>query len=487
MSPLLACCVLSLAVTPATVATEPDWFTVGSWTQQNGLPHNHVNAILQTRDGYVWVGTAGGLARFDGVRFTVFDDRDPTQLADSDVRALAEGPDGSLWIGTHAGLSRLHQGRFTRYGASEGLPDKVVNKLAIDHRGRLWAAGERGLNLFEGGRFRPVSYGKGPPGIKSMHVDRHDNLWFGLDHGGLRRIPRGAVEPEEVPVPGLTRGITAIRSDADGGFWLSSYDGLFHLKGGTTRRFTTEHGLSSIRLQTLHRDAAGDIWIGAADGFHHLRGGAIHRLAHVLPRNTSVIASDREGGLWVASENSLKYLRRGQFVSVGQEHGLSYYYATTLLEDREGSLWIATGSGLNRLRGDGITVFHTDEGLPRHLIGALAEDAEGHLWVGTDDGLYRSLLPLSPPLAPPRFARVAGQPDPPVKPRVMTRARDGSLWIGDASRQLWQYRQGVFTEIPDPPRIRPQHCRGSRRSPVDGGAARSPSAGRWQVDLLDRR
>src|SRR5688572_28959977 len=89
---------------------EPRWFVVDTWSQKKGLPHNAVTAIRQTKDGYLWIGTLGGVARFDGVRFTVFDESDPTQLRENEVKALAEGTDGSVWIGTYGGGLSRYQG-----------------------------------------------------------------------------------------------------------------------------------------------------------------------------------------------------------------------------------------------------------------------------------------------------------------------------------------------------------------------------------------
>ena len=124
---------------PMSAAAGPDrastvlWPSVQVWRQPQGLPQNSVLSVLQTRDGYLWLGTKGGLSRFDGVRFTTFDDRDKTQLRESEVWALAEGRDGSLWIGTYGGgLSRLKDGKFTVYTTADGL----ISDYRVEHSGR---------------------------------------------------------------------------------------------------------------------------------------------------------------------------------------------------------------------------------------------------------------------------------------------------------------------------------------------------------------
>lgn len=109
------------------------------WQAEDGLPQNSVAAIVQTRDGYIWLATQEGLARFDGVRFTVFGKKNTKEIGHSDIRALHEGRDGSLWIGTGGGgLARLKDGRFTAYTTKEGLSGNIVRSLCEGRDGSLW-------------------------------------------------------------------------------------------------------------------------------------------------------------------------------------------------------------------------------------------------------------------------------------------------------------------------------------------------------------
>ena len=134
---ILACLVLTLApsITYALEAASKDSqpYLQTNWTTENGLPQNSVTSILQTRDGYLWLGTLGGLARFDGVKFTVFDTSNTAGLKSERVRALYEDAEGNLWVGTeHGGLTRYRQGVFTNYSLSDGLPSDSVLSLGGD-------------------------------------------------------------------------------------------------------------------------------------------------------------------------------------------------------------------------------------------------------------------------------------------------------------------------------------------------------------------
>src|SRR3954469_25259592 len=116
------------------------------WTTEKGLPQNSVTAILQTRDGYLWVGTFGGLARFDGLKFTIFDRGNSPGLKSNRIIALFEDHTGVLWIGTEqGGLSRYSQGAFTTYTTKDGLPDNHIDSIAEDANANLWIATSNGL------------------------------------------------------------------------------------------------------------------------------------------------------------------------------------------------------------------------------------------------------------------------------------------------------------------------------------------------------
>jgi ligand-binding sensor domain-containing protein len=239
---------VTLPPAPASIDTDaPNYVEVDRWTRKNGMPHNSVTAILQARDGYLWVGTLAGVARFDGVRFLTFDERGG-QLPENEIRGLAEGPDGSLWIGAHGGgISRMYQGRFTRYGKRDGLVDDFVNDLSMDPRGRLWIATDRGVSSFDGARFRTFDTASGLPeaATRTLHADPGGTVWVASWTGGLSRIDDDRVAV--VMAPGKTpwSSLRAIRGEGATALYLATFDGLFRLQGGTWTRFTTADGLSS--------------------------------------------------------------------------------------------------------------------------------------------------------------------------------------------------------------------------------------------------
>src|SRR5580700_6291380 len=145
-----------LGLTHSAVALDPHkaltQYSISIWTQQQGLPQDTINAITQTSDGYLWLGTDEGLARFDGYEFTIFS-RDHGDLPSNSVTALAAGSDGSLWIGTRSGITRYRDRSFRTYTRKDGLADDLVSALFVDHAGVLWIVAGGNLSQFDGSTF----------------------------------------------------------------------------------------------------------------------------------------------------------------------------------------------------------------------------------------------------------------------------------------------------------------------------------------------
>ncbi len=160
----------------------PDFYSRRVWQSAEGLPEDFTQALAQTADGYLWIGTSGGLARFDGVRFAVFNAGNEAAFRDDSVYALLTARDGTLWAGTEGGgLVRYRTGAFRTFGAAEGLTNPFVRVVFEDRSGRLWVGTDRGLFRLEGDALHRVD---GRDGVPSMSVhaiceDREGRLLVG--------------------------------------------------------------------------------------------------------------------------------------------------------------------------------------------------------------------------------------------------------------------------------------------------------------------
>ncbi len=166
-------------------------YILDSWQIREGLPQNTVQAIAQTRDGYLWIGTQEGLARFDGVQFTTFDRRNTPELKSHYILSLLADRVGRLWIGTNNGLVLYEGGKFTRFTAPHAPSDVYIRHLYMDERNRLWIGTDLGgLNLYQGGKFSAYTTKNGLSHnfVRATCLDRSGNLWVGTDGGGLNRM-----------------------------------------------------------------------------------------------------------------------------------------------------------------------------------------------------------------------------------------------------------------------------------------------------------
>ncbi len=370
-----------------------------TWHAADGLPQNSVQAILQTSDGYLWLGTQSGLIRFDGVNFVVFDRHNTPAFHNHSIRALVEDDEGTLWIGTHAGgIVRLAGGTFSRLGREAGLPHDAVFALLRDRRGVIWAGTfGGGLARWTGTSFEVLTTrdGLAHDHVRSLMEDRTGTLWVGTDGGGVSRVAGDRVVPG-TPMPEL-QGMVAwpMVEDRDGAVWVGTYaDGLFRWKDGEVRRFGTADGLPSDSIWSLLEDRDGTLWIGSAGGLSRFRQGTFDHLAHKDASDGESVWSlleDREGALWVGTHGSgLTRLRDGVLTPFGKQEGLSGNRVFPLHEDPDGVLWMGLdGGGLNRVAHGTISVFTTEDGLPSNSVWAIDTCPDGALWVGTENGIAR--------------------------------------------------------------------------------------------------
>lgn len=356
------------------------------WARGDGLPVNAVLSLAQSRAGDLWIGTANGLARFDGEKFETLSRRKSPALWHDDIEALAEDDSGGLWIGTLGGLNVLRDGVLTAYRLGAAQP--CVLSLFI--RGPIvWVGTERGLyridrahpdvvRFFRTGRVRAVA--ELPDG--RVAVGSEQGLLV-LDGSGWR--PYGA------PLDGIGR-VLAILPERDGSMWLGTSHGLYSLRGGRLSRAETGGRPSVIRA--LLRTRSGGIWVGAREGLFRLEGD-VPRLATASLANEVVPA---------------------------------------LLEDRDGDLWAGTiSSGLVRIGKDPVSTIDFGDFLSDLSVWAVEADSRGRVWFGTAKGRFGLVEPGSGEL------RVIRQLDAPITAIVEEPGR-GTLFVSTFGRGSFRFR-----------------------------------------------
>ena len=376
-----------------------------SWSADDGLPHNYVFSVLQARDGYLWVGTRNGLARFDGVRFTPVD---WGLMKGSIIGGLCESRDGSLWVAVEGrGLLRWSDQGVSRHSPTNGLNSNFVRALCEARDGSIWIATRGGLTRFLDGKFHTLTQEDGLASmvVEALCEDAEGNLWAGTS-GGLNCLKNGAVTATLTTRDGLPgRSVTALCADRQGNLWIGTSEGLAVRVGGKILpAYNESSGLTERFIRTLYEDRQGNLWIGTYGGLYRAvadPSGAPHRHGPCVPQlnaegaaydRVMSIVQDQEGSLWVGSRDGLSRLRVRPFTGLGKQQGLNQNSATSVCEDTGGALWVTTWrGGLNRLKDGRIFTYSATNGLATDLLLSLCAGHDGSVWVGADHdgGLYR--------------------------------------------------------------------------------------------------
>ena len=375
------------------------------WRAEDGLPQESVWAITQTRDGYLWVGTGGGLARFDGVRFELFGIQDG--LPSMQIRSLLEDHNGALWVGTANGVSRYLHGTFTSWTRRDGLAGESVTQLAEDGQGTIWIGSNLGLSRLRDGKIENITakIGMSEADVRAVIADESGVIWVSLVSQGLMRFDGESLVP-----------------------------GRFH------------NDLHQLKPYRLLRGLHGDIWAATVGKIYCIGEtnwkvyGAAQGLPEVL---ITYLAQSQDGTLWAGtSDQGMFFLRGEKFQSVRHADGLSDDAVRSIAQDSEGNIWAGTRSaGLNRLQPRKLTTQKLFDGATEVQPVSLAETSDGSFWVGTiGHGLHRFRGMLHEVLL--RNELLPGN----LQVSAMLAARDGSLWVIGGST-LFHWTNGILNSI----------------------------------------
>lgn len=467
-----------------------------AWRIQDGFFTGTPTSIVQTSDGYLWLGTdGGGLLRFDGVRFVPSKPDGNQRLPSAAVLGLLTATDGSLWIGTRAGLSRLKNQALTNYSTG---PFGVASILE-DHQGTIWfgqpvpAEGSGPLcRVLEAG-IRCLGPADGVPAFGvalGLLEDPQGNLWLGGDTTLLRwRSGSHTVyEPTGLKTNAGIVGIKSLASTPDGTLWVGISMrgpglGLQRLREGRWESFKThEFDSSNLVVNCLYVDRHRTLWVGTADrGLYRIHGDRVDHFDSTQGLSSDYVNSiseDREGNLWVATVSGVDRFTDTPVVSFSISEGLCSTEVDSVLASRDGSIWVGGAGALSNLRDGTVSCIRTGKGLPGSQVTSLFEDHLGRLWVGIDHGLWvydhGVLQALNKPdksdigvvrgIAedsennvwitaggrPGRLMRIQGlsvrdeYPEPP-DPRRVAADPEGGLWLGLSHGDLARYLNGRST------------------------------------------
>ena len=430
----------------APVLAAPNYF-IRSWQFEAGLPQNKVTAVVQAHDGYLWVGTYSGLARFDGVHFTVFDENNTPEMRSSRVTSLFEAADGTLWIGDESGqVTQYRDGKFNAVGFHPAWNGGKIYDIAADESGDIWLLNESGqLARVRDGRVLNPEAGTAS---KLVYMTRSANgtIWVARD-GRVSVLEHGQLRPLELNGAATNNTyVMGIGASRDGGLWV--------VADRQIRKWKDEKWAEDLGLTPWDTSPVTPVtrWVETQKGV--LVAGTATRGVYLLfpdqnekplhfdhasgfPSDWVIsLCEDREGSLWAGTGGGgVVLLRPNNIQTISPPDQWQSRAILSVCPGQGGALWIGTeGAGLYCFQNNAWTNFDSDQGIRNPYIWSLAEDESGRLWAGTwggglfvQDGDHFGFAPGMENLTPPMPA--------------LLYARDGTMWIG-TTEGLLRYQAG---------------------------------------------
>lgn len=363
------------------------------WTADNGLPQNVIGSVLQTRDGYLWVATLDGLARFDGVRFTVFNKSNTPGLTTNRFDAMYQDQMGNLWFGTEVGgVTRYRHGQFQTYGGEQGIPGNIVRGITGDKDGHVWILTVDTIAEWNenAGRFVDVTPKGSGLKYQPFQWDEADGFWK-VSKSSFECFIGGRSVTYALPPWLLGSLIWGAAREQDGTIWIELIDGR-HVRADPDGKISGPYG----RIATSsYLDVRGHNW-NIQIGPHLTRSIVFPSSSHSESIAFRSMCKDKEQNLWLGSDGHGLYRFQEQSIQTySVEQGLNGRNVYPIYQDPSGAIWIGawyTGmehsfTGLSRFYEGKFTTYRLADRPYGQLATAILMDHEGRLWIGTHGGL----------------------------------------------------------------------------------------------------
>jgi signal transduction histidine kinase/ligand-binding sensor domain-containing protein len=466
-----------------------------SWKIEDGYLGASPRSIAQDRDGYLWLGTYNGLYRFDGVRFVRWAPPAGMHLPSSRITSLLADRDGSLWMGTEGGLAHWNGGHLDNYlegegwivgfdqdldgavwfgvqsysnnesrvlckirdaamicyGRKDGLTQQIIpsTQFARDDAGYLWMGTSTSVIGWKPPSLQVYSPDvlknkSGSTTVTGLAVDRDGSLLVG-GFFGLYRIWHGQWTPVSAPgFDGRTLYVQSIFRDRRDAIWIGTRDaGLYRLYRGEVEHFTSKDGLSADAVWTILEDREGGIWVATDQGLDNFRDLAVLTLGKSALGVSEIdnVVTARDGTLWIGATGGLFSRSVGDSGFRPRGGNLRGKQVATIFEDRRGRMWIGVDNTLNIITENSFRPVRMPDGGPTGMIVSMAEDTEGDLWA-VSLGPPRHIIRIDPD-----NTRISSIPGMPGTSKIAGDPR-GGLWLGLNNGDLNHFYKGELIAYP---------------------------------------
>jgi ligand-binding sensor domain-containing protein len=367
-----------------------------NYSIENGLAQSQVQTIFQDDKGYLWLGTYGGLSRYDGKSFVNFSKEDG--LLDNRVNCIVENLKKEIFAGTLGGINKFSGKNFTGIPLKPELSKNQVTSMTVDNENNLWICTDgSGVCRYNGTTFTYYDEKSGLVNdyVRSVCIDKNGNVWFGT-RGGIcfydgkkfRTIDPDITQPHNV---------SQIIKDKNQNLWFCTYgEGVFSYDFKIFTEFTEKDGLILDWIRSATQDNSGNFWFASKNGVSKFDGKKFlnfDKTNGLFYPNINTVMQDNEGKVWFGTDGKGVLKFTGEtFVSYTTQDGLSSDIIMAVTEDGQHNLWFCTyGNGVCRKNPgeNSFTDYTMDDGLNNNVVWTSICDKEKNLWFGTSDGVCK--------------------------------------------------------------------------------------------------
>lgn len=378
---LFLCCCISYAD-----AQRYPFYNLGV---ENGLIQSQVTSMVQDRCGHLWIGTIGGLSRYDGSQFTNYSVRDG--LPSNNIQALATDGQGNLWIGSPNGVSKFDGKKFEHYifKAPENTVDNSVTNIKVTEGNTIYCVAGNKVYRIHNGTTNAITLPDTSDAISAIQAFG-DTLLLGTTNGKVLTYSNGNWDSLFVPTEGFDRDIVVITNifrDNRNRTWLTTSHGLYNIEGDTIQVFKFKHNpLYNVGIASVAEDTDSAIWFGGIGGCIRLKDSSIklyNKQNGFTENAVNTIITDKEGNIWFGTngQGAFRY-SGGNFSILDENNGLKNEQVTSITGDRSGKIYLSTfNAGLYSYSQGKVEKIE----LPNNnaVINAMNADRQGNIWLGT--------------------------------------------------------------------------------------------------------
>jgi ligand-binding sensor domain-containing protein len=367
-----------------------------NYSIEDGLAQSQVQTIYQDKKGYLWLGTYGGLTRYDGKSFVNYSKENG--LLDNRINCIVENNNNEIYVATLGGINKFNGKTFKSIALKPELSKNQVTSIAVDAQGNLWLCTDgAGVCRYDGRSFSYYSEKDGLVNdyVRSACTDKNGNIWFGTRNGICYYDGKTFNKPDTTIAQ--PSNVSLVINDKDKNLWFCTYgEGVYKYDHQTFSNYNEKDGLILDWIRSATQDEAGNFWFVSKNGVSKFDGKRFLNFDEkngLLYPNINTVAQDNEGKVWLGTDGKGVFKFTGEtFVGYTTHDGLSSDIIMSVTEDSQQNLWFCTyGNGVSRLdpSKNSFTNYTTEHGLNNNIVWTSVTDNKNNIWFGTSDGVCK--------------------------------------------------------------------------------------------------